>query len=51
LVPRRRYVPGGMVMLYVACLLSQSHQAGANRTTQPDDAFERSPVPVTDGAR
>jgi hypothetical protein len=29
-----------MVMLYVASLLSQSHRAGVNRTTRPDDVVE-----------
>jgi hypothetical protein len=38
-------------MLYVAFLLSQSHHAGANRATRPDDVFERPPVPVIDGAK
>jgi hypothetical protein len=44
-------MPRMMVMLYVASLLSQSHRAGANRTTQPDDVFRRPPVLVTDGVR
>jgi hypothetical protein len=38
-------------MLYVASLPSQPPRADANGAPRPDDAFERFPVPVTDGAR